>query len=84
MIESFGLVVFLDFLECPEIVFDRVEVWRIRGQEGQGCPCPFDQLSGFPAFVKGHAIHDDDLVFVQTWAKRAFQPTVKSFASQVL
>ena len=36
VIECFVCVVFPDFLEGPEIVFDGVEVGRVRGQEEQG------------------------------------------------
>ena len=40
-------VVFSDFLDSGEVMFDRVQVWRVRRQEEKSGPLCGDQLLCF-------------------------------------
>ncbi len=74
-----GLVVILpSFLEGSEIMFDRVQVWRIRGEKQQGRARRRDELRRVGRGMKCGAVHDHEVLGIQPWAQPRLQPGVEN------
>ena len=59
----------LEFGECH---FDRVQVWRIGGQEQEPALLPFQQVRGLEALVGGQIVEDDDGAGLKDGGKPGF------------
>ena len=70
-------VVFPEAFESGEIMFDGVQIGRVRRQEQERGPSAFDQLVGLGTFVEGGVIHDHHLRVVQKGAELGFQPPIE-------
>ena len=65
------------FLERSEIMFDRIEVGRVRWEEQQPGAGGLDERRRFRGFVKGRVVHDDEMLGGQARAQPRFQPGVE-------
>ena len=70
-------MVFPVFLERGEILFDRIEVRRIRREEQQRGTGGLDELRRFRRFVKGRVVHDHEMLGRQARAQPCLQPGVE-------
>lgn len=70
-------MVFPEAFEGGEVVFNRIEVGGVRGQEEEDGAGLFNQVSGLRTFVKGYVIHHHDLVRAQAGTQLSFEPLVK-------
>ena len=71
------LIVFTEAFDRSEVVFDGVQVWRVRRQEQESGHFAFDQLLGLGTFVEGGVIHDHYMRVVQKGAELGFQPPIE-------
>lgn len=73
-------MIFATFFEIGEIVFDGVQVGRVRREKEQPRAGLFDQPSSGRGFVEGGVIQDDDMVRGQGGDELLLQPLVESRA----
>ncbi len=65
------------FLERREIMFDRIEVRRVRREEQQRGAGGLDELRRFRGFVEGRVVHDHEMLDGQARAQPRLQPGVE-------
>jgi len=70
-------MVFSVFLDRGEILFDRVEVGRVRRQEQQRGAGGLDELCRFQRCMKCRVVHDREVVGRQARAQPGLQPGVE-------
>jgi hypothetical protein len=70
-------MVFPVFLERSEIMFDRIEVRRVRREEQQRGAGGLDELRRRRRFVKGCVVHDHEMLGRQARAQPCLQPGVE-------
>ena len=70
-------MVFAEAFDSGEVVFDGVQVGRVRRQEQERGRFACDQLLGLGTFVEGRVIHDHHMRIVQKGAELGFQPPIK-------
>ena len=70
-------MVLATFLEGRKVVFDRVQVGRIRRQKEEGGPGTGNERLGERTFMAGRSVHDDNLEGVQEGTECLRQPRIE-------
>ena len=77
VVEGGLLLILPAFLEGGEIMFDRVQIWRIRREEQQGRACLLDEPRRFRRGMKRGVVHNHEVLSIQTRAQPRLEPGIE-------